>query len=695
MTERYYTICDACNQVPFCGMTFEADGGTVTHVRNWPSFPRGPICSKAYGTLQRENHDRRLLYPLKRINDKKSGEPPAWRRIGWDEAYSEIAVRLKEARDRYGAESVLFYVGDPKEPRAAVQRLAYTFGSPNYGTESSTGCRRGNELAERLNFGTPVMDFTPSPGSKLAILWGYNPAASNPWALRSIFSARETGTKFIVVDPRRTQVAEKLADLHLRLRPATDGALALGIINLMFGEGLYDKEFASRWIHGLEGLRSYASRFSPEEVERITGIPPEKVEDAARMIGRAIPAVTVVVMQGLTHQRNGVQMSRAVYSILALAGGVDASGGNIIPTYPLFTPWDSGDPMFTRRNELYPKLRDRRVDAGYVPVWAKMMFEVATNYLPEYVREGKIRSLLGWGINAMIWPRTKEYVEALKQLELFVAVDNFYRPVTHEAADFVLSAATNMERIAPFPIFGRKVFGRKVLKPRGESKEDWQIAFELGVALGYGGEFWGGDVREGVNSILAKYGLTYEQLQAALPDSVEVPAPGPDVYKKYELGMLRDDGRPGFPTPTGKVEVHSTILEELGYDPLPVFKPPAEPTKDYPLILVSGPRVPFYTHSKWRETWWLRELMPEPVVDISPGDAGARGIGDGDRVVVRNQWGEVKVKAEVTEEVPRGVVSMIHGWMEANINDLVPRELDPLSNYPPYRELICEVERVV
>jgi len=675
-----------------CGVRFLVKEGVVVKIENWPNFPNSPLCSKAYAMLQRQYHPQRLLHPLKRTRPKGSGDP-RWVRISWDEAYEIIASKLKEIREKYGPEAVIFYVGDPKEPRAAVQRLCYTFGSPNYATESSTTCRRAAQLAELLTFGFPTLGNPPTPETRLCVVWGTNPAWSRPFVMARLLNAKRGGVKFIVVDPRRTPTAEKLADIHLQLRPATDGALALAIMNVMLKEELYDEAFAEKWIHGFNELKKYAESFTPERVEKITWVPAGKIIDAARLIGKNKPVTFLLSPSGTTHNRNGVQNHRAILTLIALTGCIDVPGGIVIPTYPLMPTWDLGDPIFTRREELMSKLRDKRLDKEYFPVWAEYMFEVQLNYLPEYVKAGKVKAMIMWGGNLMMWPQTHEYQEAVKSLEFVVAVDHFYRPWTHDYVDILLPAATCFERLAPFAFFGRRIFGRRVLKSIGECKEDWQIAFEIGVKLGYKEEFWGGDVSKGLNSILSRWGITLNDLEEHIEEGITIPAPGPELYRKYEVGKLRADGEPGFPTPSKKIEVYSNILERHGFDPLPTFKMPMEPTNEYPLILITGSRVPNYTHSRWRETPWLRELMPYPIVNINPEDAEKRGIGEGDDVIVESPWGKVMVKAHLTRIVPRGVVDVLHGWPEANVNELIPRDFDPISGFPPFKECICEVKR--
>ncbi|MEM2394531.1 MAG: molybdopterin-dependent oxidoreductase, partial [Candidatus Bathyarchaeia archaeon] len=483
-------------------------------------------------------------------------------------------------------------------------------------------------------------------------------------------------------------------DLHLQVRPAADGALALAIINVMVNEGLHDAEFVEKWVYGFEELTKYAGNFTPEETQKLTWVPAEKIREAARMMGKHKPLTFLFSPMATIHNRNAVQNHRAILSLMALTGCVDVPGGVKAPAQPLLEGWESGNPEFCRRTDMLPKIQDKRLDLQRFPVWAKYIFEVQINALPEYVKAGRVRAMLMWGANLMMWPQTHEYQEAIQSLEFTVAIDQFYRPQTHDFVDMVLPAATCLERIAPFALLGRKIYARKTLKPLGECKEDWQIAFDIGVKLGYAQEFWNGNVREGLNSMLKRFGITLEDLEKNVEKGLEVQAAEPEVYRKYETGGLRADGKPGFPTPTGKIEVYSTILKDYGFNPLPEFKKPMEPTREYPLILITGSRVPFYVHSRGREIPSLRRLMPNPTVNMNPEDAAARGIEEGDDVAVTSPWGKIKVKAHLTSSMPAGVVDILHGWPEANVNELIPREFDPISGFPSFKDCICQVAKL-
>jgi anaerobic selenocysteine-containing dehydrogenase len=690
-----YTFCDGCNEVPFCGIKFHKKGDVVTRIESWPEFPASPICSKAYATLQRLYNPNRLKYPMKRTNPKDSTDP-GFMRISWDEAYEMIVGHLKRIKEEYSPHAVFFYVGDPKEPRAAVQRLAATYGSVNYGCESSTACRRAAQLAELVTYGFPTMGNLPTPETASMLIWGTNPAYSGqPFMCHGhLADAKERGVKFIVVDPRKTPTVTTLADIHLQPRPATTAAIAAGIMHVIFKDGLHDKQFCDKWIHGVNELKEYVKTFTPEKVEGITWVPAKKIVDAARLYATHRPGGMMTSAQGTTHDLNATNNHRAILMIPAICGYVDVPGGIVKPTHPLVEmegPWAEGPPKFCLREKMN-EMKDQRLDLKAFPVWAEEMFEVQTNHLVEWIREGRVKALLSWGLNTMIWPQSHEYQEAIGSLKFAMAVDYFFRPQTHHFVDLLLPAAMNYERLAPFAFFGRQIFGRTPVKPLGECKEDWQIALEIGTRLGFSDIFFNGDVEWACNDIMGMWNLRYDDLRKNIQKGIVLPTEGPELYRKYETGQMRTDGKQGFPTPTGKIEAFSTALERHGYPALPEYKEPMPTTNDYPLILISGSRLPYITHSKWREDApWLLELQREPFLTINPNDAKQRGIEKGDIVVIKTPWGEMRVKAKPTKIVPRGIVAMMHGWAGSNVNELIPREFDPISGFPPYKEVVCAV----
>ena len=701
-----YTFCDGCNHMPACGIVYYRRGPVITRLESRKDFnyPTSTLCSKGYAQLQEQYHPERLRYPLKRTNRK--GQPTKWVRISWDEAIGTTAKKMNEVKAKYGPDKVFFFTGDPKEMRAPLQRLCYSFGSPNFGNESST-CWRSTVVAGLLLcgplkgiVGEATMGFPPTKDTKNCFIWGVNQSYSVPTQMKMLLRAKNAGVKFFIVDPRKTPMVTALDGEHLPVRPGTDGALALGMIHVIIAENLYDKEFVEKWVEGFDELREYVKAFTPEKAGAITGVKAEKIREAARAFAKG-PTTALFSASPIVHHTNGNQNFRAVLSLFFITGNFDRPGGIIVPPPDIMPHYTIGPASFTRRDDLLPKLESKRVDLKHFPVWAELIPEVQANRIPEYFDEGKIKAMLLFGGNAKMWPQPQLYQRALMKMDFSVAVDYFYRPWTHDFVDILLPAATCFERLAPPSNFGRSIFARQPVKPLGEAREDWQIIADIGVALGLEKEFFGGNLEGLLNEYLKETGVTLEQLRKAPGNTVTVPLPGPPKLKKHELGMFRKDQKPGFETPTGKVEIYSSILKKHGFDPLPTYKEPLESpqstpdlAKKYPLVLMTGARIPFYTHSKWREVPWLSELQPEPVVNLNPGDAAARAIKEGDKVVLENSHGKITVKAHLTEMVTKGMVDMFHGWAHQDVNVMLTRDFDPIGGFPPYKAALCEVKKV-
>jgi anaerobic selenocysteine-containing dehydrogenase len=687
-----YTFCDGCNQMPFCGIKFYRKGNIITRLESWPGFPASPLCSKGYATLQRLYNPNRLQYPMKRTNPKGSSDP-GFARISWDEAYDAIVGHLNRIKEQYSPHQVFFYGGDPKELRAPLQRMLVSYGSVQWGSESSTGCRRAAQLAELLTYGFSTLGNLPTEETQTMLIWGTNPAYSGqPYMCHGhLIDARDRGVKFIVVDPRRTPTAS-LADIHLQLRPASTAALAAGLMHVIFKEGLENREFCENWIHGLDELKEYVKGFDPDRVEKLTWVPAGKIIEAARLYATNGPSGFLTSGQSTTHTQNAVNDHRSLLLLPAVCGYIDIPGGLAQPTNPLMSPWADGQAEFCLREKLL-SMREHRLDIADFPAWAEKHFEVQTNYLPEYIRAGRVKALIGFGFNMMIWPQTHVYQKAIESLEFSAAVDNFYRPQTHPFMDIILPASMNFERLAPFAFIGRTIYGRSnLVDPPGECREDWQIALEIGARLGHGDLCFNGDVEAACNEILKTWGITYDDLRKNQESGVTIPTKRPEMYEKYRTGNLRRDKKPGFNTPSGKIEAISLALKKHGYPALPEYREPVAQSEDYPLLMLSGSRVPFITHSKWRDdSPWLLELQPGPLLTINPEDAASRGLEEGGDAIVRSRYGAIRVKVALSVIVPPGVISMMHGWDRANVNELVPRNFDPISGFPPYKDVACEV----
>jgi len=634
-------------------------------------------------------HPDRLRHPLKRTGARGEG---SFKQISWDEALDTIADKLQKVKAEYGAESVAFYVAYTKEPRPYLHRLTHAFGSPNYCTETSN-CFSATWLADVLTYGIDYggladQSYMADPASKCKLIWGSTVENSTPRHWKKHVEARQKGLKLIVVDPRCTTISS-MADIHLQPRPGTDGALALGMINVIINEQLYDKEFVENWTVGFDELKKMIQEYSPSTVEQLTSVPAPKIREAAILYASQKPAKVGLSVCSTTHHSNGVQSHRAIILLPALTGNFEVPGGNRRLPSPLPT---NEITLHERVGDMPPGLGTDRF-----PIWTKLFREMHSNVLADRIEIGKpypIKALFGAGLNIMFFPNSNRMVEALKKLD-FLAISEYLHTPTTQLADIVLPIASWLERrsLATPPLnTGFASLVEPAIEPVGESWPEWKIIFELAKRLGLDSEFWNGDLNKCLSYILKPSGVTLEDLKQH-PEGVDFLTP-PRPARYYE--------KTGFKTPSGKVEIASSILAEHGFEPLPVYEEPAESpisrpdlAKSFPLVLTSGARKLSFIHSQYRNIPYLRNMFPEPLLEINPSDAKPRGIQSGETVIVSSPRGSIKLKADITDKILPGVVHVPHQWPgEANVNILVDDcNLDPISGFAPFKSQLCQVSK--
>ncbi len=664
------------------------------HVRNGKAVKidiaddKVAYCPRWKAQLDFIYHPDRLQYPMKRVGERGTG---SFVRISWDEALDTTAGNLQEVKDRYGAESVVFWVAYTKEPRPYFHRLTHAFGSPNYCTESSS-CFSGTWIAANLTYGQDysvltVQSATLEPETRCKLVWGSSIQNSHPHVWQEHVTAREKGLKLVVVDPSHNTIAS-MADVHLQLRPGTDGALALGMMNVIINENLHDKEFMEKWTLGFDDLKKLVQEYPPERVEQITWVPAARIREAATLYATHKPAKIHMSANSTIHHTNGVQNHRAVILLAAITGNIEIAGGNRWCPYRL---------DITNDITLHERVAGMAPGVGSIrfPIWTKRYCEMQSNAIADQIESGDpypIKALFSAGLDVQFFPNFKRMVESLKKLD-FIAVTEYFATPATQLADIVLPIASWLERHILLTDVGDYVsLIEPAIEPVGESWPEWKIYSELARRLGFGDLFWNGDFEKCADYILEPLDLTCEDLKQH-PEGIKRPLPK-RPEKSYE--------KAGFQTPSGKVEIASATLAEHGLDPLPVYKEPAESpvsrpdlAKSYPLVLTSGARLLAYTHSQFRDIHQLRRLMPEPLVDINPADANPRGIKSGDTVTVSSPRGSIKMKANVTDTILAGAVSLPHHWPdEANINVLVDdQNLDPISGFPPFKSQLCQVTK--
>ena len=638
------------------------------------------VCAKGAAAPQFLYNKERILYPMKRIGEKGEGR---FERISWDEAFDMIAENLLRIREDHGAKHTVFYSGYPKWNRPALLRLANAYGSPNSCTESST-CFQAADLAWRAVFGNHICppDFAHA---KTVLIWSSNLYHSNTPMSRMYQGLKERGVHIIDVDPRHTVTAHD-AELHLQLIPGTDGALALSMGHVIIEEGLYDREFVEKYVHGFEEYAKYVRQFTPERAQQITGVLAEQIRKAAIMYASSGPAAIMFSASPVVHHINGVQNYRAVFALCAITGNYDIEGGNRSCAGPVSPVNEYG--MVKRFD------KEEAIGQSDFPVWFDLSCEEAQcSRLADYILEEKpykLRAVFAMGLNHRMWPSPERLKEALKKLDFYVNIDFFLSDSSY-AADLVLPANTTFERDEVHALRGgRFYYSNRAVEPLGEAKNDIEIIIEVLRRMHLRDEVLENGYEAYMEHILKPSGLSLAELRKS-PEGMRGKVIFPPSVKTYE-------SRP-FATPSGKVELRSLVLERNGYEGLPVYCDYREAAKvsreEYPLILNTGSRKPQFFHSRFYRVPWLAKIEAEPMVELHPEDAEKYQIEDGDCIKVISPAGQIEGTALYNISGKPGVVYVYHGCAKGDANELIDKDyLDPISGFPGFKGYFCKIEKV-
>jgi len=674
------TDCTLCYHS--CGCKVTVEEGKALKVRGLESHPlnKGRLCPKGASALDVVYSPERIKRPLKRVNGD-------FVEISWDQALDEIAEKLLDLKARFGPQALGVFSGsigvENLEMAGLVQRFKAAFGSPNFFSVESV-CYRMRIRVRQMTFGRyPVEEMD----SNLYILWGHNPDQSDFPLKFALKKNRDKGAKLVVIDPKRIELADK-ADMYLRIRPGTDGALALALMHVIVNENLYDRDFIEQHTFGFDKLVPHVQKYSPEWAQETTWVPADDIRKLARLFAGTKGAS---IFQGTcTHDQtaNGTQNSRAFCVLQAITGNINVPGGWVTAPAPRFGSIAlnvEGDPIGSDQYPLFFEMWGRKSPYGVVTV------------VPENI-PGKLKAFLVVGGNPLVsMPDSNAFREAFNKLDLLVVHDLFMTE-TAKPAHYVLPACSHLEKwgvaytynvchCIPF-IMLRK----KCIEPLHESWSEWRLFTELGKRLGMGPQFPWRSEEEMVGFELAPSGYSFDYLLNEKPEGVLY------AEKKY----ASPDGL--FRSPSGRIEIYSEALEKVGFDPLPTFLEPERGPKrgdrkflkKYPLILSSGNRNLYYTHSQQRGVKALQKASPEPLAEIGPKTAEDFGLKDGDMAVVETNRGEVKMKVRVDERVAEGVVLVPHGWGgEANANLLTDVQCrEPIMGYPDMKSLQCNIRKV-
>jgi len=696
------SACRGCHGV--CQVLVHLEGDRVVKVTGDPDSPtsRGYLCPKGKAAPELLYHPDRLTHPLRRVGARGENR---WKQVSWEEALSEMVDNFTRIKQESGAEFVAMGQGTGKPCTEWTSRFANAFGTPNFVGPAHI-CFLPRVIASTLTLGRlPICDVYGFGGEKPAciLIWGCNithSGAADGMCGGMLQRALREAHKVIVVDPRRIAPAET-ADHWLQLKPGTDGALALAMINTILAEDLVDHHFVDHHTTGFDKLVEHVRSFTPEWAEPITRVKALDIRAAARTYATHSPAC---VQWG-----NGIDMSvcsfhtgRSLLILMGITGNIDRPGGNVLWVPPAKVKPKSILINREQRGEQFlpPEQKKRMIAAGKFPFCPN----THTPTFWESVISGqpyRVRGIWIIGSNPLVTATQGMKIErALKECLEFVVVSDLFMTPTAQLADLVLPAATWLEQ--DDVVFFHKIWcviARKKLTQVGEARDDRDVIFEMAHRLGLHEAFPWKDSAEYLDWVLEDTGLRFDQFceRGILLGEMR--------YRKYEAE--------GFRTPTGKFEISSSVMEAMGLSPMPLFRePPLSPVstpalaKEFPLILISGTKTRNFFHSEFRQIESLRRGNPDPLMEIHPDTASSLGIRDGDWVWVESPVARVKMRAKLFEGIMPDVVNAQHawwfpeesppeyGWKRSNVNLLYgDTHFDPENGSEPLKSYLCRVSK--
>lgn len=689
------SVCEMCTAR--CPILVRVRDGKAMRIEGNPKekATKGAICARGNAGISLLEDPDRVRTPLIRVGERGKGQ---FREASWDEAYRYIADRLGAIRERHGPEAL----GVARRPSAGDTFLlpfAKAFGTPNIFTHEST-CPMARNVALEVSLGTAGV---ATDYSKLDYLVSFGRNHMETIAVpqaQGILAALDRGARVVYLDPRRTPTSTA-ATTWLQPRPGTDLAFALAMLNVLIAEKLYDQDFVERYTHGFKELAEAVREYTPQWAAKETGIEAGVILDVARDFGGARPRAVADFGWFTAGYLNEFQLRRAIIALNALVGNLEVPGGIFL----VKGLKKYGTELGSWKKPEFPKVTAERVDGAGVPGRFPL---VPTNdgliqALPESVLTGKpypIRAFIAHRFDPLAAvPDQARMVEALKKLDLLVSVD-VYMGDTGAYADVILPECTYLERTDPVieasGLAPKIRYRQQTVPPQGDARPSWRIYKELAEATGLGEYFAYRNIDEVVASQLAPLGVTTAKLAKT----------GQWVPPGAEPTYLRGDD-PTAPvklkTPSGKIELFSEELAELGFEPaLRYLGPPDPPPGAFRLI--QG-KSAVHTNSATPNIPWLHELRPENELWIHPVPAARLGIGDGDGVVVRAGDREQRGRAKVTTDILEDTVFAYHGWgrMSPGLsrvkgkgiggNHLMVAETDPVSGSLAMRQTFVKVER--
>lgn len=701
-------IIGACPQdcPDTCSMIVTQIDGRVISVRGNPDHPftKGRLCAKVNNYQDRVNSADRILYPLRRTGPKGSGQ---FERISWHAALEEIGTRWKAIIARHGAKAILPYsylgtqgilnglsVGD-----AVFNKLGATI-------SERTFCDSGACTAYTMTIGhTAGVDPESFVHSRYIVLWASNTLTTNSHHWPFIEEARKRGARIVVIDPFRSRTA-RLADLHVPIRPGTDGALALGIIHVLFRDGLTDADYVARHTLGSEELEERARAFTPEAVADITGLSPDLVVELAHGLACSQPSV-IRIGVAIERQTGGGQAVRAISCIPALVGSWRKPGGGLLqlPLWAFPVNWGT----FMRPDFIGPEPR------------VLNQWKLGAALTGEMELDPPIQALMVYNANPMVMsPEQDRISRGLRRDDLFTVVSEHFLTDTARYADIVLPATTQVEQEDIMFSWGHMYvsYNNRAIDPIGEAVPNTELFRRLARTMGLADPcFYRTDDELIADAMVwdapQMEGITLERLRREGYARLNIPSA--DLYAPHAEG--------NFATPSGKCEFRSSIAEQgnfvlglfrQGYDgqqsgepvdPLPSYIPPRESAEAdpelaarYPFSLITPKSHAFLSSTFGNLPHQQRQAGKQQVM-LNPDDAASLGIAHGDMVRLRNDRGAFQATANLSADMRSGVVAAPVGYWPslsaggATVHAITSSRYADLGRAPTFSDNLVAVEK--
>ena len=688
-----------------CGVLITIEDGRATHLEGDPAHPvtRGFLCAKVTKYLDRVYSPERVLYPIRRKEGVPKGPPQAgasgqqvFERISWDQALDEIASKLRQAADEYGAESILpySYGGTLGELNGASmdRRFFHRLGASQLDrTICSTAGEEGLKSVIGVQLGTEPEQFAQA---RTVIVWGSNTHSNNVHLWPFIEEARQKGARLIVIDPYKTRTA-KCADWYLPINPGTDVALALGMMHVIINEGLYDADYVSKHTVGFDELKTRVQEYPLDKVAAWTGISAADIHKLATEYARQRPSV-IRVNYGVQRSENGGSAMRAVTMLPCLVGSWKEVGGGL----QLST---SGAFGLNKTALEMPELMEKALGRPARVVNMSQLGSALTS-----LDNPPIKALFVYSSNpAAVCPDSNTVISGLKRPDLFTVVHEQFLTDTTDYADIVLPATTFFEHKDLQGAYGHYYLqvSTQAIEPLGESRSNVELFRGLALRMGFEDECFRQSVDSMIESALASpnpwlKGITRERLEEEDHIRLNFSGNGSTPPAANLPFLPFKDGN--FGTSSGKALFYNETLKAMGLDPVLAFTPPEESRHGvqgakFPLELLSR-KPDNLLNTTFSNLPTVRKMEPLlGLIEMHSGDAKPRGIHDGSRVRVYNDRGEMLLQAKVNGSVPPGVVATRLDWArfgtgDRNINALTSEKLTDMGNAATFYSVCVEVE---